>query len=250
MKIILKKLLANSWIKFILYAILAIYMYTLGWLLFRFSKKYAYYHTQLLLLKDWHLSSKTPSSFKHEINLYSWRFNPAEVEFAEVVYGRMYLKKGDTVLDLCCGDGSYAYLFFSDLASRIDSIDYDADTIAYAKKNYATENITFTCANLLEHSFPDEYYDLVVWASGVAYFSKENRAKILAKIHRSLKSRGKLFIKTPIEEKPSSSANQVSVITNKVDFETEFNGYSILAEQRSYYQKRSNLNYVLAKGTG
>ena len=250
MKVILKKLIAISWIKFILHAIAAIYVYTLGWLLFWFSKKYAYYHTRLLLLTDWYLSSKTPSSFKHEINLYSWRFNPAEVEFVELAYGRMHLKNGDTVLDLCCGDGSYAYLFFSDLASKIDSIDYDAETITYAKKNYATENITFTCANLLEHPFPNEYYDLVVWTSGVAYFSKDSRAKILGKIHTALKSGGKLYIKTPIEEKSSSSANQVSVITDKVDFEAEFNGYSILAEQQSYYQKRSNLNYILTKSIG
>jgi hypothetical protein len=81
----------------------------------------------------------------------------------------------------------------------------------------------------------------------VAYFSKDNRAKILGKIHRALKSSGKLYIKTPIEEKSSSSANQVSVITNKVDFESEFKGYSILAEQQSHYHKRSNLNYVLTK---
>lgn len=250
MKANLKKLIANSWVRLILHAIATIYIYTLGRLLFWFSKKYTYYHTRLLLLTDWYLSSKTPSSFKHEINLYSWRFNPAEVEFVELAYGRMHLKKGDTVLDLCCGDGSYAYLFFSDLASKIDSIDYDAHTIAYAKKNFAAENITFICANLLEHPMPEESYDLVVWTSGVAYFTKDNRAKILEKIHRALKSSGKLYIKTPIEEKSSSSANQISVITSKVNFESEFNGYSILAEQQSYYHKRSNLNYILSKSIG
>ncbi|MEQ9413823.1 MAG: hypothetical protein RIF39_08325, partial [Cyclobacteriaceae bacterium] len=85
---------------------------------------------------------------------------------------------------------------------------------------------------------------------GVAYFTKDNRAKILGKIHRALKSSGKLYIKTPIEEKSSSSANQISVITSKVNFESEFNGYSILAEQQSYYHKRSNLNYILSKSIG
>ncbi len=121
-----KKIVANFKIlKYSIYFFLKFYDLTLGGFLYWFSKKYASVHTRLTGIMDWGFAPTTPSSYKHEINLYNWRFDPTQVEFVEIAYGRMQLRRNDTVLDLCCGDGSYSYLFFSDISKRVDAIDYD-----------------------------------------------------------------------------------------------------------------------------
>lgn len=196
---------------------------------------------------DWAFAPIQPSNYKHEINLYNWRYNPKEVEFTEILYGRMQVKKGDTILDLCCGDGSYSYLFLSDIAKRVDAIDYDAEAIKYAKRNYNKSNIEFIRGDVLRRQFEKNAYDVVFWTSGVAYFIKEERAQIFNKIRSTLKDDGVLYIRTPIEEKATFGANQKSVITDKGDFESELKGFVIVNEQISYFDKRTNLNYVLKK---
>lgn len=65
------------------YYILKIYEMSLGRFLYLCAKKYAHLHTQLMHNIEWDLSNKTPSNYKHEINLYNWMYNPAKCEFVE-----------------------------------------------------------------------------------------------------------------------------------------------------------------------
>ena len=46
------------------------------------------------------------------------------------------------VLDVCCGDGSYSYMFFSDIAGHIDAIDNDEYALQYAKNTFLEEQLT------------------------------------------------------------------------------------------------------------
>jgi ubiquinone/menaquinone biosynthesis C-methylase UbiE len=160
----------------------------------------------------------------------------------------MLIKKDDNVLDLCCGDGSYSYLFFSDIANKVDAIDYSKKNIKYAKNNYAQDNINYICSDLLEYKFKEKYYDVVIWRAGVAYFNKNDRSKLFATIYNSLKIKGQLYVGTPLESKVSYSANQIEVITDLEDFENEFNdNYQINFKQETSYRNRTNINYILEK---
>jgi len=236
-------------LKYILYSFSTVYLKTLGLILYTGARRYASFHTKLMHYRDWLFSNKEPSNYKHEINLYNWIYNPSQVEFAEGgIFGRMLIHKDDNVLDICCGDGSYSYLFFSDISKRVDAIDYDREAIAYADKNYSKSNINFICHDLLKYSFKKNFYDVIIWRSGSAYFTKKNRKKIFLDIYHSLKTNGKVYIGTPLMEEESFSANQIEVILNEKSFENEFiDLFEIVFKQKTFYSARNNINYILKK---
>ncbi len=217
---------------------------------YSFSKRFIYLYNKLLHINDWSFSNKQPSYYKHEINLYEWIYNPSKCEFVEGgVLSRMLIKPDNNVLDLCCGDGSYTYLFFSDIAKQVDAIDFDLSAIKYAKSNYAKDNINFIYGDLLKSDFTNKHYDVIVWNSGIAYFNKLQRKTIFIKIHSWLKDDGYLYIKTPLElTEFSVSANQTELIYNTINFELEFSDlYSIYFFNKSVYKNRTLLNYILRK---
>lgn len=236
-------------IKRLLYLSLELYELLLGNILYAAAKKYASMHTKLMHYKEWYFSDIEPSSYKHEINLYNWIYDTSQCEFVEGgALGRMLINKDDTVLDLCCGDGSYSYLFFSDITKHVDAIDYDEGSIKYAQKNYAKKNISYICGDLLMYDFQNQIYDVVIWRSGAAYFTKENRNKIFNKILVSLKSGGKFYISTPLLGNENFSANQIEVIIDEKSFEKEFEEmFKIKFKQKSFHHDKTNLNYILEK---
>ena len=236
-------------VKKMIYLSLKLYELSLGKVLYSIAKKYTSLHTKLLHYTDWYFSDIKPSSYKHEINLYNWIYDPSQCQFAEGgVFGRMLIKPNDYVLDLCSGDGSYAYLFFSDIAHTVDAIDYSEVSIEYARKNYGKNNINYICANLLQYQFASKLYDVIMWGAGVAYFTQENRKTIFNKIHASLKDNGKVYIRTPLENKANYSANQIEVIIDESNFEKEFKAlFNIVLKQKTFYNNRINLNYILEK---
>ena len=236
-------------IKKVIYIFLKLYELSIGAIFYIIAKRYASIHTKLMHYTDWYFNDIKPSSYKHEINLYNWIFDSSQSQFVEGgVFGRMLIKKNDNVLDLCCGDGSYSYLFFSDISKQVDAVDYNKESIAYAKKHYAKKNINYLLNNLLQYKFKNEFYDVVIWKAGVAYFTKEERQILFNKIFKSLRYCGKLYISTPIEDKITFSANQIEVIINLEDFENEFNhNYQINFKQKTFYKDRTNINYILEK---
>src|SRR6185312_3418552 len=50
------------------------------------------------------------------------------------VFSRMFLKPGGSLLELCCGDGFYAKLFFSTSAARVLAVDADIAAIGHASR--------------------------------------------------------------------------------------------------------------------
>jgi 2-polyprenyl-3-methyl-5-hydroxy-6-metoxy-1,4-benzoquinol methylase len=142
-------------IKRLIFYILKLYQVSIGNVLYLASKKYASLHTKLMLQIEWRFSGSCPSHFKHEINLYNWIYDTSNVEFIEWgAIPRMFISRGDNVLDLCCGDGSNAYLFFSDISENIDAIDYDKEALKYAHKYYKKNNINYLCEDLLTFTPP------------------------------------------------------------------------------------------------
>lgn len=252
-KIIMKPLLKKV-IKGILYPLLRVYEFTIGEVLYAFSKYYVAFHGRLMHLLDWGFRAKTDSFYKHEISLYNWIKDPSQVEFVDgMSLARMYINKGDNVLDLCCGEGSCSYLFFSDIANKIDAVDYDLNAINYAKKYYSKDNINYINENLLELELNDGDYNMVVWTSSVSYFSDSERKIMFHKIHKLLKQNGILYIKTPIEKSADSMSGSkqkesINHVVNQEKFEALFiDIFNIEFFKLSKYRTFNNLNYVLTR---
>ena len=120
-----------------------------------------------------------------------------------------------SVLDLCCGDGSYSYLFFSDIAGSVDAVDNDRMAIEYARKTYLADNLRFYRLDAVRDPFPASGYDVIVLNAAISYFSEAEIGVILEKIVRALVPNGFCYGMTP-------------VANDYIDHKTEFEGGAAL----------------------
>ena len=159
---------------------------------------YLYNYTYLI---DWSISRHKPNYYKHLTNLYNWRYNSNLHQFTTAPsIARIYLRQNSNVLDICCGDGAISYLFFSDIAKKIDAIDISSDAIKYAIRTFSKENITFHNLNIFDffNDYAGPKYNIIYFGSGFDYFSFDDRQKIYARIVNLLDEDGYFIMKTPI----------------------------------------------------
>jgi SAM-dependent methyltransferase len=152
--------------------------------LLRLSQRTSSALAGILFTRDWRLQLYgRPQFFKHLINLGRWASEPSRWSFtARGVYAREIMFSNCKVLDLCCGDGSYSYLFFSDIAAKIDAVDNDPQAIAYARKYNSAPVISYHRLNIITDALPGSDYDVVVWNAAICYFSEAEIRGILQKI--------------------------------------------------------------------
>jgi SAM-dependent methyltransferase len=154
-----------------------------------FFSKVLYFLSKLLFIKEWQYNSGVPMFFKHQINYTNWRFDPSQWSFTlRGTYARELMQPGIKVLDLCCGDGAYSFLFFADVATHIDAVDYDDDAINYAKRFFKRDNINFQKVNVITEPLPATDYDIVVWNAGICYFTINDIHEIIKKVVGSSKN--------------------------------------------------------------
>lgn len=149
------------------------------WLLVWLTAKMA----SLILFRDWILESQgRPQFFKHKINIGLWALEPDRWSFcARGVYSRENMFDKCKVLDACCGDGSYSYMFFSDIAASIDAIDNDEYALKYAKKFNSRDTINYHLVNIIDMPMPSKNYDFIIWNAAICYFDNHDIDLILRK---------------------------------------------------------------------
>jgi len=187
----------------------------------------------LLFIRDWQLEANgRPQFFKHTINLARWPFEPSRWAFvARGVYSRETMFRGCKVLDLCCGDGSYSKLFYSDIASHIDAVDNDSVAIKYARKYHSNSKIIFHKIDIVNQVLPSTGYDIVVWNAAICYFELHEIKRIILKIIKSGKPSMQLVGMLP-------KAN------GWVDHKTEFSETEIIRQLFSKYFKDVKIKEV------
>ena len=123
-----------------------------------------------------------------------------------------------SVLDLCCGDGSYSGLLFARRAGVVDAIDLDSAAIRLASRRWPRRNVSFSCADVLKAPFPHSAYDLVILNAGMEYFSPAELDILFARIRAVLKHEGSLCGCTPIlGASPSCAPNLRSHFSTVLD---------------------------------
>jgi SAM-dependent methyltransferase len=137
-----------------------------------------------IFLRDWKLEVLgRPQFFKHQIDLSRWPSQPSRWSFtARGVYAREDMFDGCKVLDLCCGDGSYSFLFFSDIAGTIDAVDRDRHALAYARRQFAAPNISYHEIDIVNEPLPSADYDFVIWNAAICYFGEQEIRQIMKKL--------------------------------------------------------------------
>jgi len=136
------------------------------------------------------------------------------------------IKKGDVVLNIGCGDGSFDGLYYADKAEYVVSIDKDPVAISHAKKYYKRPNVSFVKLDITRKKLPSKKYNIVLMFAVIEHFTELEGIEVLKNIKQSLKSGGILFGSTPLlkslgksnweHKNEFCSTNQLKTLLSKV----------------------------------
>jgi ubiquinone/menaquinone biosynthesis C-methylase UbiE len=162
-----------------------------------------------------HLSAKYsyPVWFPHRLDLALW-FQQRNAHFLERgVYSSAVIAPGDTVLELCCGDGFYSYFFFSCKAAHVDAVDIDDLALAHAGEFHACENVQFHKRDIIREPFPRDRYNVVVWDSAMRRLKKADIKIVLQKVRDVLEPTQGIFSCYVIIDDPGKPIEFIEPLT-------------------------------------
>jgi len=139
---------------------------------------------------------------------FDWLRNPGYWNWHErSVFGMRYIREGDRVLDLCCGDGFYAGEVFSEKAAFVHAVDWNGQALAVANKVHKRGNVEFFRMDVKSDAFPLDRYDVVLFFEALEHFGVEGGTTVLRKIAGCLANSpdGTLLGSTPIVSQPGSN---------------------------------------------
>jgi len=106
------------------------------------------------------------------------------------------VKRGDVVLDLCCGTGSLtkllAKLLYPDCT--IIGVDISKGQITQASKNNVYPNLKFQVMDANELDFNSDSIDFVIISAALHEMDKKQRLNVLEEVYRVLRDGGYLVI--------------------------------------------------------
>ncbi|HEY9900093.1 MAG TPA: class I SAM-dependent methyltransferase [Pantanalinema sp.] len=144
---------------------------------------------QLQLIMEWQVLPN-PEWFDHNIDLYNqWRKTRTPLIMERGCYNLLAIKKGGTLLELCCGDGFISHYFYSHKVAHMIAVDFDPAAVRHASIHHAGPNISFQLADIRQ-SLPEGEFDNVVWDAAIAHFTPEETSAILRNIRSRLKPGG------------------------------------------------------------
>ena len=130
----------------------------------------------------------------------TWIRNFAELRTRDLALMCLGEVKGKQVLDLGCGDGTYAFVL-SKLGATVSGQDLGEEAINLAnQRTYGKGNCLkgkFICADAIDLGFDSEKFDAVFSADFFEHISLQTKRKVISEVYRVLKPGGVLVIKTP-----------------------------------------------------
>ena len=140
----------------------------------------------------------------------NWR----RAHYERYYFAQELLKPTDVVLDLACGVG-YGTAHLAEKCLSITGVDYSADTIKYALKNYQQKNCFFTTGDFFGFSTPDKF-DVVV-----SFETIEHIQAPIEKIIPSIMARAKRLVigSVPYREAPGKNKYHYSFYLDEARFE-------------------------------
>jgi len=111
------------------------------------------------------------------------------------------------VLDVAAGEG-YGSALLAQTARSVVGVELDAETIAHARRSYASSNLNFLEGDARQIPLPDHSVDMVVSFETIEHFSEHDY--FLAEVRRVLRPGGRLLISSPERDCYSSVSDSAN----------------------------------------
>ncbi|MFC1804512.1 class I SAM-dependent methyltransferase [Candidatus Omnitrophota bacterium] len=128
----------------------------------------------------WHNNAKSASALKHES------------VFNDRVLNMLKAKRGQTILDVGCGTGSFCLAAFK---NGLEITGLDFSSVALKKARSLNQKLKLILSDVHSLPFEDGFFDHAVCLGSLEHFSDKKKA--LREISRILKPSGKAFILLP-----------------------------------------------------
>lgn len=154
------------------------------------------------------------------------------------------VQPGAKVLDLGCGGGDQARVF-ARRGYQVTGIDIVPSLIEYARASFAREGLAgeFACGDMRDIAYQDEYGLALLLSGTFGFFSDEQNAALLRRIHQALLPGGKAFI---MYLSASRHAGRERTRTWKpIDGGLQLSEHWYHTETGTY---RSNVRHIMANG--
>jgi ubiquinone/menaquinone biosynthesis C-methylase UbiE len=109
----------------------------------------------------------------------------------DVLIFREFIKDGDKLLDLGCGNGRMVGLFDNKKVDYL-GVDFSSELVDCAKKNYPKKE--FLVMDALNLNLPEKSFDVVMCVSVLNHLSKEKHVQFVENIKKVLKLGGYLLM--------------------------------------------------------
>jgi len=111
-------------------------------------------------------------------------------------YLSIFVHPGDEILDLCCGTG-FASFWFEERGAKVTGMDFASYMVLLARKEASQRNskVEFIEADIFEHDFGVNRFDLISCFDSISDFPVTDFAKLGAKISHALKFGGRFIVK-------------------------------------------------------
>jgi SAM-dependent methyltransferase len=120
------------------------------------------------------------------------------------ILARNKIEKGDSVLDIGCGDGIYSGIFYSAKAAKVEAIDIDGKAIKHAKKYYSKRNVKYIEVGVVDWLKAKRKYNAIFMFAVIEHFEPQDGLQILKSVKRSLTKDGIFFGSTPLIKNKSA----------------------------------------------
>lgn len=132
----------------------------------------------------------------YDYNGYTFENSDQYLQFILEICKYLDIKDNSTILDICCGNGSFLqyYIKSKNIKNcKIYGIDISNENIKYANDNYEGN---YFCGDMKDKfNFDDNTFDYIINISSIQYLKNDLELKILLdKIKRVLKKDGTIFL--------------------------------------------------------
>jgi 2-polyprenyl-3-methyl-5-hydroxy-6-metoxy-1,4-benzoquinol methylase len=189
-------------------------------------------------------NGEPPEWFDHRADLFRWSELRSSFWVERGVYSRAVMTPGCRVLDLCSGDGFYAFHFFSPVASHVDALDRDPTAIEHAKRYHAAPNISYLQRDVVEGDWPEDRYDVVVWDGAIEHFPDQRISRVLERASAALGEEGILTGYTIVAKERSSHPAHQHEFTSAGELEEMLRpSFANVRTWETVYPDRHNLYF-------